>query len=366
MLVCAVGVLLNSWLACNTLLRGAWQGGRNDFLGFYEGAKLVGTPGLYDRRSVGEVQRRAVGDTFEIEYGRLPYYAWMLKPLGLLPYRTAYLVWEIMLAAAFVGFLVLWPSANPRMKWYVGCWSLPAFVSLFNGQDDLLLLWWVALAAWLLRTGRPVSAGLLLTLCASKYHLFILVPLVILAQRRWRMAAGGAAGGAILLLISFMVAGKDWVWRYWAVLTHPEMSTSLAHMPNLHSLFGVGRLGLVAQLILTIALAAGVFLAARRTRSFEQPVAVALATGLLIGVHGYINDCPLLMPAIMVFAGMPHVRVLAQTLATMIPWYMLQLQWPWPAITQLLILMFASACILLMLRSAEPPPPGHALHNPEP
>lgn len=345
--LCIAGALLNTWLACSLFLPRAWQG-RNDFLGFYAGGKLAGSPHLYDRDSVAAAHLQAIGETGEIQYGRLPYYAWMLKPLGLLPYPTAYAVWEVLLAAAFAGFLALWPGAAPRTKWCAGCWSLPAFVCLFNGQDDLLLLCCAAFAAWLLRHEKPLAAGLVLTLCASKYHLFILVPLVIVAQRRWRMAAGAGIGGGLALALSFAVAGPHWPWRYYELVAHPGINTGLAHMPNLHSLLGMGQLGLTLQFIATVALAAGVFLAARRTSSFEQPLALALAAGVLAGYHGYLHDCSLLLPGIIAFFGVAtrHLRLPVIALASPVPWFLLQLPWPMPALTQLLILAFAAAGIL--------------------
>ena len=113
-LACAVGVLLNVWAACSLLLPGAWQG-RNEFLGFYAGARLVGGPNLYDRDAVRDEHVKAVGETGEIQYGRLPCFAFFLKPLGLLPYRTAYAVWASLLAAAFAGFIALCEQAG------VGC-----------------------------------------------------------------------------------------------------------------------------------------------------------------------------------------------------------------------------------------------------
>jgi len=137
---CAVGVLLNIWLSCTLFLPDAEWKGHNDFLGFYAGARLVGSGKLYDRNAVREVHLQAVGQSGEIEYGRLPCYAWFLKPLGSLPYQTAYVLWAALLAAAFVGFIVLWPGVDATTRWLICCCSLPPFVSLFNGQDDLALL----------------------------------------------------------------------------------------------------------------------------------------------------------------------------------------------------------------------------------
>jgi len=73
------------------------------------------------------------------------------------------------------AFAILWPHVSPAGKWMVCCWSLPAWVSVFNGQDVALLLLWAALAVWLLRRGKEATAGAVLALCAAKYHLVVLV-----------------------------------------------------------------------------------------------------------------------------------------------------------------------------------------------
>lgn len=339
---CASGVLLNIWLACNLLLPGAWQG-RNDFLGFYVGGRLAGTTHLYDRESVRLEHMRAVGETGEIQYGRLPVYALVLKPLARLPYYRAYFIWEILSAAAFVGFLVLWPGVAPAVRGLVCCWSLPAFVCIFNGQDDLLLLLCVTLAARLLRADRPVAAGIVLALfTASKFHLFVLVPLVLLAQRRWRMAAGAAACIVTMLVISFGVAGKDWPRGLYALVADPRISTGLDHMPNLHSLFAPVPFGFQLQLAVSVALAGGVFLVARRNSSFEWNLGLALTAGVLVAYHGYLHDGTLFLPAIMAFSGVSakYPRFLALALATPIPWFALQLIKPFPTLTQLSLLAF--------------------------
>lgn len=339
---CAVGVLLNVSLACNLFLPGAWRG-RNDFLGFYVGARLAGSTHLYDRESVRLEQLRVVGETGEIQYGRLPVYALVLKPLAWLPYPRAYLIWEILSAAAFAGFIALWPGVAPPVRWLVCCWSLPAFVGLFNGQDDLLLLLCTALAARLLRAGKPATAGIVLALfTASKFHLFVLVPLVLLAQRRWRMAAGAAACISALLAISFGVAGKDWVRALYALVADPRVSTGLDHMPNLHSLLAPVPLGFPLQIAASLALAAGVFLVARRSNSFEWHLGLALAAGVLVAHHGYLHDGAMFLPAIMAFSDVnaKYARFLALTLATPIPWCVLHLTRPLPALTQLMLLAF--------------------------
>jgi hypothetical protein len=351
--VCTAGALLNIWVACNLCLPGAWRG-RNDFLGFYAGARLVGGPHLYDRDSVREEHLRAVGETGEIQFGRLPCFAFFLKPLEWLPYYRAAAIWEMLSAMAFLAFIALWPGAAPATRWLFCCWSLPAFVAVFGGQDDLILLLWIALSARLLRAGKPFSAGMVLALCSSKFHLFLLVPVVLLAQCRWRVLCGVSAGLAALLAISFGVAGPTWPWNFYQVLADVRISAGLSHMPNLHSMVaGAGQLALPVQIAATLALAAGMFLAARAARSLEAPLGVALMAGVLVGFHGYLADGALFLPGLMALssATAAYARWPSLVLATPIPWALLQLPTPIPAVAQLLIVVSASAGMVWLARS---------------
>lgn len=336
---CLCGIGANAWFAWNLFLPGAAGTGRNDFLGLYAGGQLAGSPDLYNPASVRAAELRAAGET-GLPFPRLPYYALLLKPLTWMPYRTAYAVWGAMMVAALAGFGILWPHARPASKWMLCCWSLPAWVSVFNGQDVALLLLWAALAVWLLRGGREAAAGAVLALCASKYHLVVLVPLVVLAQRRWRMAAGAAGTAAAMLAASFLVAGASWPKQYWAALADRGIQQGVSRMPNLYGLLSVMRFGLALEAVATILVAATVFLAARRTAEFEGPLALALVGSLLVSFHTYLADCALLLPALMMTTGRGAAsrrRVSGVALATPVPWFLLQLPLPLPTLTRALM-----------------------------
>jgi len=180
-----------------------------------------------------------------------------------------------------------------------------------------------------------------LALCASKYNLVLLVPLVILAQRRWRVAAGAAAMGAAMLATSFLVAGASWPRQYWGVLADPGIWHGASRMANLHGLLRAMPFGLAVEAVAALLVAAAVFLAARRTSEFEGPLALALAGSVLVSPHTYLADYALLLPALIVTAGVAEGsrrRISAIALATPIPWFLLQLPWPVPVITLALML----------------------------
>jgi hypothetical protein len=274
--------------------------GRNDFIQFYTGAWLVGTPGLYDAARVREFQEQVLGSTADAwRWTRLPYYAALLWPLGRLPFHIAYLVWQALAIAALAGFVLRWkPTSRSTTLLYTSL-SLPVAVTLLNGQDLTFLLLALALCVGWRRQGRPFAAGLVLALCAAKFHLLVLTPLLLVTPRHWRWGAGAATGCAALLGLSFAVAGPAWLAAYYQVLIDPKIHPGIVQMPNLHGLLERWAWPAPIEWGLAAAVAAVVAFIAWRA-SFEYGLAAALAGGLLVSYHSYLADCTLLLPAALI------------------------------------------------------------------
>jgi hypothetical protein len=288
-------------IACNVLIMGPGlilsTRGQNDFMGLYPGGKLAGGPGVYDAAQSATVQREAVGySNPRLLFCRPPYYAALMWPLARLPYLAAYFVYQsIMLAAAGV-FVWLWPGIGWRTTLAAACWSLPLFAAFAIAQDVAVLLAAIAAAAALLNRRRDFAAGLIFSLCAIKFHLFLLVPVWIVGQRLWRFAGGLAAGGAALVGLALAATGLNGFRDFARTAGSSIVSPGLELMPNLNGLFH-GNAGLEAAGALSIA--AIVWFAARRG-SPSWALATALVGGLLTSHHAYIADCALLLPALLV------------------------------------------------------------------
>ncbi len=296
--------------------------GKNDFAMLYAGAKLVGGADLYHAPTVMRVKAEAAREYDPSrQYTRLPYLAAILWPLGRLPYAWAYWVFQAASLAALIAFLRLWPG-DRRFAFLAICCSAPVAAVFIEGQDVLFLLVWIAVALrW--RDARPFAAGLVLALCAAKFHLFIHVPLVVAAQRRWRMGAGAMAGAAALAAVSFAVGGPAWPARFLATISSPSIAATEATMPNLHGLLvGLPSRGFWEPL-LAAACGGLVWFVARRS-GFDLAFAAALIAGLLTSVHSYANDCALLIPAalIMLRTDAPPMRAAAAVILLPL-WYCL-------------------------------------------
>ncbi|HZS49442.1 MAG TPA: glycosyltransferase 87 family protein [Bryobacterales bacterium] len=295
---CLCGIVLMApmaWAPRHRILAGV-----NDFVMFYAGAKLSGTPDLYNPARVRQVQGDSAGSTGEnYLYCRPPYLALLIRPLGRMPYHTAYLLWQLLLLAGFAGFLALWRPTPFPITVLFSCLSLPLFACFMNAQDLPLLLLWIALSLRLEREGRHFWAGLIFSFCAAKFHLFLLVALLIVGQRLVRFAFGLAAGGLFFVTLSFATAGLGWPARYWEILKLTTTVDVVEQMPNLrglffgwpHSAWWEGLVGLTAVIAVWIIV---------RNADFEMGLAAALAGGLLIGVHGSVADAVLLLPACLI------------------------------------------------------------------
>ena len=271
--------------------------GRNDFLQLYAGAKLSGTPDLYSPIAARRIHRESTGvELVGVYYSRPPFYADLLRPLGWLPYRAAYWTFESISFAAFAVFLILFvPQCKELVLFSSLCF--PLLSNFLNGQDVTLVLLLAAGSILAIRLEHDFIAGLLLSLCAIKGHLFVVTPLVFLIYRRWMVLAGGAAGGVVLTALSFLTDGGDWPRRYLTLLANPELHPNPSSMPNLRGLiFGLtGHEYPAVYWLLTILVVAVTVWLAWKIQDLEMAFGMSLVAGLLAGYHAYLQDALLLL-----------------------------------------------------------------------
>jgi hypothetical protein len=274
--------------------------GENDFVAFYTAAQLAGTPDLYSRPVNLAMVKSILGFNLEtVVYIRPPFYAAILKPLSYLPYLSAYAIFTALTLSSILFFVIRFSRDCPPLPVFAAM-SIPFLSVLLNGQDTPFLLGLLGVVILLERKGRHFAAGLVLSLCAIKFHLFLLVPLLWVLKRRWRNLQGATLGTVGLLALGFGVAGWDALPRYFAVLRDPWINADPGTMPNLHGLAASLAATLGGGLPLELALAATVFAAfvwmTSQTSNYEILFATCLVCGLLLSFHSGIADCVLLYP----------------------------------------------------------------------
>jgi hypothetical protein len=331
--------------------------GRNDFAPFYVGAQLIGTGDLYAVEPYyAFLMHRFDGTNDSLRYTRLPHHALMFWPLGRLPYETAYVIWTVLRIAAVIGFLLLWKIPGRWDAIAFTALSLPLATAMLNGQDIPFLLLWIALAVHWHEKEKPFLVGLILSLCAAKFHLFVLLPLVFIGQRRWKMFNGFATGGAALLAATFLTEGWSWPGRYFATLTDGRVHPAAFKMPNLHGLFDGLVYSTELEIVLGVAVVAGAWYVIRRT-SFLYGLAAALFGGVLLSYHAYLADCTILLPAMLIVCSLTSnrkIRVLGAVLLTPAFYLCLLTPRPAPYLVQTAILLFLFSMVLETMQQQAP------------
>lgn len=143
----------------------------------------------------------------------------MMAPIGYLTAYTAGIIWRLALIACVFGSIQLvWIIlGRPRNRWYlIGYCFTPVFMCVVLGQSTLFVLFGVA-AFLRYHTERPFVAGVGLSICAIKPHLFLafggaLLTWVLVA-RAYRLLAAFLTSVTVESLVPLFF-DKD-VWKHY-------------------------------------------------------------------------------------------------------------------------------------------------------
>lgn len=295
-----------------------------DYLAHWTGGRLVldgQLADLYDQGSQHEVQVATVGPTTKLAWFVSPPFVGLLyAPLAGLPYVASAAVWTLLSAAMLLAALRLArplvpniPHARWRMIVLVCLASQPVLELLGSGQDSALsLLVWVA-GTRLILARRDVLAGVVFALGLCKPQLFVLVPVVLLVQRRYRSLAAFASTTGVLTLVSIQMVGVDGV-QNWLGLPFRDAYREAVQVGQAWKMQGVPSFltslappGLAGAAEVIGLLAAGIILALFVTSCLRWPTsrgdagmwAFAALTTVLASPHLVVYDLVLLLPAVL-------------------------------------------------------------------
>ena len=336
------------WIALGSQI--APSARRHDFLNLYTGASLA-LDGNFAHLHSPEVQlereRRFVpGLDALVPFVRPPFYALILAPLALLPFGAAFWVWIGVQSALLIG---CWAWAFRRWgpdALIFGALFLPTALGIASGQDCVEMLV-IAMACYTLaEKDNHWASGGALGLGLIKFHLFLLWPLAIVIQKRWRMLFGAIAAAAIEILVSWWLAGTGGLREYYQLLQKKDLehlNPSPELMINVHGL--ALNLGTDSLLIrgLLVAMVVALTAAACWRAPLWRWIAAASAGSLLVPPHVYGYDAGLLLLslwlAIFVCTDKP-TRLAATLLCTPVTFLMTLAERPWAAATPLALLLF--------------------------
>jgi hypothetical protein len=208
----------------------AWRHLSTDFPNYYLAARAYrdGLPleRLYDAIWIQRLKDHAGLDQDFVGYVPLTLYSALpVVPLASLPALAAKRVW--LAASLLVLAATIWLSrrltALParRVALLVFLAVVPLRTNFQFGQQHLLVLALLGLAAWLDVGGRPARAGAVLAVAAALKVYPALFVLFFLRRRRWRAVAGMAAAGAALALLGLALFGWE-PWRVYLVEVVPR------------------------------------------------------------------------------------------------------------------------------------------------
>jgi hypothetical protein len=182
----------------------------DDFINFWSGPFLAWhqrTAEIYNFDAFHAFEQSIVGDHLQgYNYSYPPVLLVLTAPLALIPYIPGLVLW---LAGGWFGFYRALRLAMANGGALLFALATPAvFVNAVGGQNGT---WTAALfgGGLGLLDRRPLVAGSLLGLLIYKPQLGILIPIALLAGRRWQALAAAAATACCLIAVSLLWFGPD-------------------------------------------------------------------------------------------------------------------------------------------------------------
>lgn len=291
-----------------------------DFFSFYSSAKLYvqnGGSAVYDlvlqRQMQIQVTGEPAGRFIVLPYFHPPYYTLLIAPLAYLDYRQAYIamaMFNVVLAAALVVILVH-SSLRIHGRAAIVATALiagffPLFVTVLQGQSDLVVLVPLAAAYVAWSRGRHGWAGIFSALALAKPQLLLLIPVLFVARRAWRALAGFGGVVAVLGLISLIGFGVAPLVTYfkavgaWAIGGSLPTNGQLVYTDT--SVYSLRKIlevlpggGTVALVILLLLLALAALSLSWRPDKPRLDFALAVAASLVLSPHQNVHDLALLV-----------------------------------------------------------------------
>jgi len=251
-----------------------------DFTVFWAAARNIGGP-IYHADFITAAQAQ-IAPPGARPFANPPPFLLLIAPLGLLPFKPAYVLW----VAGTTTFLVEAVGRIARWPWLVMVSPLFMFTALI-GQSTMLV--GGLLAAGFAMLPRPIIAGVLFALAACiKPQAALLTPLVLLLAGGWRPLVAFGLTAALVSAASAAVLGPH-VWVEWL--------GSLSQIVAINDALHIPRLGSAPLWLKPVLLLAAVLLAVDGFRRGDIPVAM-LATvsgALLISPHAPVYDATMLL-----------------------------------------------------------------------
>ena len=281
------------------------SGVSGDFVNIYAAsiAALKGDPAaVYDihRQHLQEISLLGA-DLGVLGFHYPPMYLLMVLPLSMLPFIVSWILFETATLAGYIAVVRRIVPVSP------GLWLAITFpgvlVNFTCGQNGFLTT--ALIGGGLLMLDRaPILAGLLFGLMSYKPQFALLIPLALIAARRWRAFATTAVTAILFAATSFAVFGAS-TWHAFLVSVQFTQKIVLEQggipMYTLQTVFGAirmwgGSVGLAYAVQAAVALyaAAAVIWIWQSERPFALKAAALAAGSLMVSPYVLQYDLVLL------------------------------------------------------------------------
>jgi hypothetical protein len=225
-----------------------------------------------------------------------PTVAFIVAPLAMFPYATAYVIWACVIFAAFAVALALCGVSRGLGRWVAVAGALAPWwvMHAVNVGQVVPLVAAGAVVGWrLLRDRRDVLAGIALGAILLKPNTALLVPLALLFATRYRALAAWAATSGVVLILIAAVLGPAGLGAYAQEIRGPWPAG--ADNVTLHGAMAASGLFAAALRILIVAAVMGAAYRFRETPGMVIPL--ALVGSLLVSPYLHGSDLCLLAAA---------------------------------------------------------------------
>ncbi len=263
---------------------------------------LHGNPAaLYDPEEFAKIQSALFGPG-QAFYPNWPSYPptffLVLAPLALLPYRCAFITWDVVTLLGCVAVIYLIVRRRAAIALALAApFSAWNFLAAQNGFLTASLLG----GSLLFLERRPVLAGVVMGCLTYKPQYGILLPVALVASRQWRAIASTVVTAALLAAASIVLFGA----HVWTAFPHGfavQSELSLGADPDsnwgylqtayglIRSLHGSAHLAWLVQGLVTLGGAVTVWLIWRSRVCYELKAAILSAAALLATPYAFAYD----------------------------------------------------------------------------
>ncbi len=251
---------------------------------------------IYDQGLVAVEQKELSTSLVAQPFLSPPTVAFVTAPLAFLPYGTAYVIWAVILFAAFAAALAWAAVSKGWGRWIavVGALSPWWVMHAVNvGQVVPLEAAGVVIAWRLMRERRDVLAGIALAAILFKPNNAVLIPFAVLCALRFRLFAGWVAASVAVLVLVGLTVGTGGMGDYIA-----QLRGTLPHGADNLTLHGALAVTGASAAVLRVLIVGAVFGAAYKLR--QSPglvIPIAIIGSLLVSPYLHGSDLCLLAAA---------------------------------------------------------------------